>query len=209
MQPTPQLITQIVQLTGIDKLCETVLSLALTHSVQSEQSQYAKEHLKLTFPALIERYLSVKETTAAAGTDISIVHTSGLHNIYPDLLQLLISSFESYISEDARNNFLNKLREQYPRNCVPLVLAPYLYRCAGIDVNEAVDTEDFETGIEEIYENICETIFTSQVIYSYQTNIFNNDLRFILRIIYCSYFLSIEKCTLKEFVSGRKVTFWL
>lgn len=183
-----ELIGQIAKLTGINKLCECIFALAATHSTHSELRQCARESLRSLLPELLNSYLGQNATAAA----------SGLHEISFDLLQYLLCCLKDYVSPQLEAKFLNKLREEFPRDAVPLVLAPLLYRCptkttaaaavtasttaTGTKSNETDAEEETtntttttsswsnsdadnlnEVGIEDIYDHLCEIIFTNQV----------------------------------------------
>lgn len=182
-----ELIGQIAKLTGINKLCECIFALAATHSTHSELRQCARESLRSLLPELLNSYLGQNATAAA----------SGLHEISFDLLQYLLCCLKDYVSPQLEAKFLNKLREEFPRDAVPLVLAPLLYRCStkttaavtasttatGTKSNETDAEEETtntttttsswsssdadnnlnEVGIEDIYDHLCEIIFTNQV----------------------------------------------
>lgn len=176
-----ELFAQIAKLTGINKLCECIFALAATHSTHSELRQCARESLRSLLPELLNSYLGQNATAAA----------SGLHEISFDLLQYLLCCLKDYVSPQLEAKFLNKLREEFPRDAVPLVLAPLLYRCptkttttttaTGTKSNETDAEEETpnttttsswsssdadnlnEVGIEDIYDHLCEIIFTNQV----------------------------------------------
>lgn len=139
---------------------------------------------------------------------------SSLHDVSLDLLQLLLSYLDEYVPQQhLRTQFLDKLKQEFPRNCVPLILAPYLYQedyvtLSSLSLREAAailflgDTQHqrnfknttnhilsnspnsnlkkkhnfnynsstdgitnatanhlTEIPVEDIYENLCETIF--------------------------------------------------
>ncbi|XP_037941750.1 CCR4-NOT transcription complex subunit 1 isoform X3 [Teleopsis dalmanni] len=162
LKPTAQLIPQIVKLTGINKLCESVLSLALTHSSQSDLRKFANENLKKAFPELIESYLGKSKATAAL--------VSSLYDVSLDLLQLLLVSLDEYVPTELVWQFLKKLQEEFPLERVPLILAPFLYRVSATNCVDELNINQIngegevltEIGIEEIYDNLCETFLTTQ-----------------------------------------------
>ncbi|KNC33754.1 hypothetical protein FF38_05850 [Lucilia cuprina] len=218
LKPTNQLINQIVRVTGINKLCECILSLALTHSQQLELRTYAAEQLSKALPELIESYLGKNQQSAGV--------ISSLHDVSLDLLQLLLTCLETYVAEaNLRLQFIDKLREEFPRDRVPLILKPYLYsnlfetttpppttttttaeanKTAGGSEELTTEEEQLafltssqnstngyvcaEVPIEEIYDNICETIF------SQHNNIMDTSwINLILEIGY-EFTSSVEEC---------------
>lgn len=171
----------MAKLTGINKLCECIFALAVTHSSHPELRQSARENLRGSLPDLLDSYLGQNSAAATAAA-------SGLHEISFDLLQYLLCCLSEYVSPQLESQFLNKLREEFPREAVPLVLAPLLYRspttattttATAAKSTESTDAEEEttntsswsssnadnlnEVGIEDIYDHLCEIIFTNQV----------------------------------------------
>ncbi|EDW02371.1 GH21958 [Drosophila grimshawi] len=171
-----ELIGQVAKHTGINKLCECIFALAVTHSSHPELRQSARDSLRNSLPELLNSYLGQNAATAAAA--------SGLHDISFDLLQYLLCCLGEYVTPQLEKQFLDKLREEFPRELVPLVLAPLLYRGATTTTaakSSETDAEEEttnsntsswsssnadnlnEVGIEDIYDHLCEIIFTNQV----------------------------------------------
>ncbi|XP_030378589.1 CCR4-NOT transcription complex subunit 1 isoform X2 [Scaptodrosophila lebanonensis] len=203
-----ELIAQVSKLTGINKLCECVFALAVTHSSYPELRNCAHENLHRILPELLDSYLCNKNASASS--------VSGLHEISSELLQFLLSSLSEYVSPQLEAQFLVKLREEFPRSAVPLVLAPFLYRAPitgttthGANSNET-DAEETtaspstnncnssdagslnlnEVGIEDIYDHLCEIIFTNQG----KNNIMDTSwINLILEIGY-EFTSSVEEC---------------
>lgn len=182
------MVGQVAKLTGINKLCECIFALAVTHSSHPELRQSARENLRSSLPDLLDSYLGHNSATAAAA--------SGLHEISFDLLQYLLCCLREYVTPQLESQFLRKLREEFPREAVPLVLAPLLYRNATTttttttaaaksnDDDDETDAEEEttntnttntsswsssnadnlnEVGIEDIYDHLSEIIYTNQV----------------------------------------------
>lgn len=124
------------------------------------------------------------------GNNNSSAATSGLQEISFDLLQYLLCCLKDYVKPQLEHQFLVKLREEFPRQAVPLVLAPFLYgtttatatvTVAGAGASETdAEAETTttasnsnsssseadalnEVGIEDIYDHLSEIIFTNQV----------------------------------------------
>ncbi|EDX06358.1 GD10069 [Drosophila simulans] len=168
------LVGQVARLTGINKVCECVFALALTHSSYTELKHSARNNLKGSLSDLIDSYLGNKGTGPA---------DSGLREISFDLLQYLLCCLSEYVQPQVEAQFLVKLREEFPRQAVPLVLAPFLYgsttaTIAGAGASETdaeaeattnSNSSSFEAdalnevGIEDIYDHLSEIIFTNQV----------------------------------------------
>lgn len=173
------LVSHVSRLTGINKLCECIFALAVTHSSHPELRKSAKNNLEVSLPELINSYLGNNNSSAA---------TSGLQEISFDLLQYLLCCLSDYVRPQLEHQFLVKLREEFPRQAVPLVLAPFLYgtttataaTVAGAGASETdAEAETTtasnsnsssseadalnEVGIEDIYDHLSEIIFTNQV----------------------------------------------
>lgn len=166
------------RLTGINKLCECIFALAVTHSSHPELRQSAKNNLKVSLVELIDSYLGKGNSSPAS---------SGLQEISFDLLQYLLCCLKEYVKPQLEAQFLVKLREEFPRQAVPLVLAPFLYgsgsttatiagagasetdaeaeATASSNSNSSSSEADAlnEVGIEDIYDHLSEIIFTNQV----------------------------------------------
>lgn len=189
-------------------MCECILSLALTHSQQTELRTYAAEQLNKALPELIESYLG--KNLQSAGI------ISSLHDVSLDILQLLLTCLETYVKDESlRVQFIKKLREEFPRDRVPLILAPFLYsnlfepkpnpdtaatttaEGASKDLELEASLRNSTNGyvclevpIEDIYDNICETIFSQHE----HNNIMDTSwINLILEIGY-EFTSSVEEC---------------
>ncbi|XP_002033104.2 CCR4-NOT transcription complex subunit 1 isoform X2 [Drosophila sechellia] len=195
------LVGQVARLTGINKVCECVFALALTHSSYLELKHSARNNLKGSLSELIDSYLGNKGTGPA---------DSGLREISFDLLQYLLCCLSEYVQPQVEAQFLVKLREEFPRQAVPLVLAPFLYgsttaTIAGAGASETdaeaeattnSNSSSFEAdalnevGIEDIYDHLSEIIFTNQG----KNNIMDTSwINLILEIGY-EFTSSVEEC---------------
>ncbi|XP_073847856.1 CCR4-NOT transcription complex subunit 1 isoform X2 [Musca autumnalis] len=189
-------VNQLVRITGINKLCECVVSLSLTHSSHSDLRICARDQLRIALPELIESYLGKNQQSAAV--------ISSLHDASLDLIQLLLTCLDVYVADkNLRQQFLQKLREEFPRERVPLILAPYLYvapissnldTLAGDEVvaSSSNNTNGFtsEVPIEEIYDNLCENIFSQ---HDYNNIMDTSWINLILEIGY-EFTSSLEEC---------------
>ena len=185
------------------------MSVSLTYSQQPELRTYAGEQLCKALPELIDSYLG--KNLQSAGV------ISSLHDVSLDVLQLLLTCLDPYVKQDnLRLQFIEKLREEFPRDRVPLILAPYLYSSLfqrSLPTAATVTTEaDKQSGqqqhqyfqtnsntdgnvyaeipIEEIYDNICETIFSQ---YDHNNIMDTSWINLILEIGY-EFTSSVEEC---------------
>jgi len=168
------LVGQVARVTGINKLCECIFALAVTHSSHPELRHSATNNLKSSLSELIDSYLGKNNSSPAS---------SGLQEISFDLLQYLLCCLSEYVKPQLEAQFLVKLREEFPRQAVPLILAPFLYgsttaTIAGAGASETDAEAEAtassnsssseadalnEVGIEDIYDHLSEIIFTNQV----------------------------------------------
>ncbi|XP_039227537.1 CCR4-NOT transcription complex subunit 1 isoform X5 [Drosophila yakuba] len=195
------LVGQVARLTGINKVCECVFALAVTHSSYTELRHSARNNLKGSLSELIDSYLGKNNSSPAS---------SGLQEISFDLLQYLLCCLSEYVKPQLEAQFLVKLREEFPRQAVPLVLAPFLYgsttaTIAGAGASETDAEAEAttssnsssseadalnEVGIEDIYDHLSEIIFTNQG----KNNIMDTSwINLILEIGY-EFTSSVEEC---------------
>ncbi|XP_043661470.1 CCR4-NOT transcription complex subunit 1 isoform X4 [Drosophila teissieri] len=195
------LVGQVARLTGINKVCECVFALAVTHSSYTELRHSARNNLKGSLSELIDSYLGKNNSSPAS---------SGLQEISFDLLQYLLCCLSEYVKPQLEAQFLIKLREEFPRQAVPLVLAPFLYgsttaTIAGAGASETDAEAEAttssnsssseadalnEVGIEDIYDHLSEIIFTNQG----KNNIMDTSwINLILEIGY-EFTSSVEEC---------------
>ncbi|CAD7076764.1 unnamed protein product [Hermetia illucens] len=139
LKPSAILISQISKACGNSKLLEVLIALALTHSNHIELSKFAGDHLRRSLPALIESYTENETNSERSLNDIS-----------PDLLQLILSLIchgEQYInyglSRETFEKFIKKLREDFPRERVPLIIAPFLYAESEDEIEGGVLLDNF------------------------------------------------------------------
>lgn len=172
--------------------------MSLTHSTHSDLRSYAGDQLRKALPELIESYLGKNQQSAAV--------ISSLHDASLDLIQLLLTRLDVYVADKGlRQQFVQKLREEFPRDRVPLILAPYLYAPSlseGVEEvpssgssqqnNKTTATNGFtpEVPIEEIYDNLCENIFSQHV---YNNIMDTSWINLILEIGY-EFTSSVEEC---------------
>lgn len=104
---------------------------------------------------ILQRYVSVNGISSISDT-IRPNQEGGLNDISPELLQLILSllSHAKYkklgLSEVVYNKFIGQLARDFPRDRVPLILAPLIY------------TEDTEISAEKMSAN-SQGILTSAI----------------------------------------------
>lgn len=108
---------------------EVSFAIALQHSENSELRELAVKHLQKQLPELINNYLVSSETTTNSSSNNS---EEGLHDSSPEVLHLILlqvfdEANQIALPPEAKDKFLKNLRRDFPRELVPVVLAPVLY----------------------------------------------------------------------------------
>jgi CCR4-NOT transcription complex subunit 1 len=103
---------------------EVVFALALRHSSNLEVSALAQAHLRQTVPTLVQSYIETEGSSRQ--------HEGGLHETTPEVLHLILSAIlkapkEVGLSNSAHRAFLDTLQRDFPKDLVPVVLAPLVY----------------------------------------------------------------------------------
>lgn len=146
---------------------EVALTVALQHSDSSELSKSAENHLKICLPNLLTSYINLD--TSASSQDLN------LNDISPELLQLILcllshDKYKQYnITEVVYNKFTEQLCKDFPKDRVPLILAPLLYaENFGLDLDNSnyhsylIDSEIMDTSWSNLIVEIGYA-FTSSV----------------------------------------------
>ncbi|XP_033113474.1 CCR4-NOT transcription complex subunit 1-like isoform X3 [Anneissia japonica] len=127
LRPSPQLFSQISKTLKLSRVQELVFGLALRHSSVPEIQILATQFVKLKLPDLIRSYVDPDLSQEVGGlTDISI---EVLHSLLSYLLQVGRdkSAAVTGVSPPQRDTFLATLRKEFPRDRLPVILAPLLY----------------------------------------------------------------------------------
>lgn len=140
--PSPKFFVNLKKTLGLTLVQEVAFAIALQHSENAEIRALALEHTQKQLPELIKNYIN---------SETSNKHQEGgLHDSLPQVLQLILgqvfhSSNPYNLPSEAKERFLKNLRRDFPRELVPVVLAPYLYPGDGeipqfkIELNMAVN----------------------------------------------------------------------
>lgn len=120
----PQLFQQISKTIRLSAVQEVVLVLVLRHSSNKELANLACAHLRVYLPALVQSYIDTEGSTRQ--------HEGGLHETTPEVLHLILSAvLQSYkevgLTKEVHEAFLRTLQRDFPKELVPVVLAPLLY----------------------------------------------------------------------------------
>ncbi|KAK9891930.1 hypothetical protein WA026_017413 [Henosepilachna vigintioctopunctata] len=119
-----QFFQQLSKCLRLSAVQEVVFALALRHSSNSEIVSLAQTHLRASVPALVQSYIDTEGSSRQ--------HEGGLHETTPEVLNLILSAIlkspkEVGLTNDIHQTFLNTLQRDFPKDLVPVVLAPLVY----------------------------------------------------------------------------------
>lgn len=103
---------------------EVVFAIALRHSSNTEVANLANAHLRASVPALVQSYIDTEGSSRQ--------HEGGLHETTPEVVHLILSTIlktpkEVGLTNDIHTTFLKTLQRDFPKELVPVVLAPLVY----------------------------------------------------------------------------------
>jgi len=124
LNPSPKFFVNLKKTLSLTLVQEVAFAIALQHSESSEICALALEHTQKQLPELIKNYINSEISNKQ--------HEGGLHDSLPQVLQLILSQVfhatNPYnLPVEAKEKFLKNLRRDFPRELVPVVLAPFLY----------------------------------------------------------------------------------
>ena len=110
---------------GLSLVQDVVFAIALQNSQNSDISTRATEHVQKKLPELIKNYVNAENSKKHCSEE-------GLHDTSPEILHLILTcvfeeSTKVDLSSDTKEKFLKSLKRDFPRELVPVVLAPLLY----------------------------------------------------------------------------------
>ncbi|XP_077294792.1 CCR4-NOT transcription complex subunit 1 isoform X2 [Arctopsyche grandis] len=114
--------SQLFRVLKLTTVQEVAFCLALRKSSNIEVASLAHQHLKKRLLDLIQCYLDTDTGRQAEG--------GGLQDCSPEILQLILVSFvnENFgLAAITKELFLERLRREFPRELVPVILSPLLY----------------------------------------------------------------------------------
>lgn len=119
-QQSFQQLSRILRLSAVQ---EVVFALVLKHSDNPEISNCSTVYVRNRLPPLVQAYLDNERTSQKEG---------GLHDTSPEILHLILSATldkpkELGITPETLTEFIRSLQRDFPREHVPIVLAPLLY----------------------------------------------------------------------------------
>lgn len=109
---------------GLTLVQEVILAIALLHSENSDTRSLAAEDIQKQLPIVIENCTNSENSNKG--------QEEGLHDSSPEILHLVLHETlrepnNFGLTNEAKEKFLKNLRRGFPRERVPVVLAPLLY----------------------------------------------------------------------------------
>ncbi|XP_014599934.1 PREDICTED: CCR4-NOT transcription complex subunit 1 isoform X1 [Polistes canadensis] len=155
LNPSPQFFLHLKKVLGLTLVQEVAYAIVLQHSENTDIRTLSQEYVKKQLPELIKNYINSETSNKN--------HEEGLHDSSPEVLHLILSQVfhipnQFGVSSEAKEKFLKNLRRDFPRELVPVVLAPLLYPGDGetpqakIELNMAVNQMDGTSLVELIME---------------------------------------------------------
>ncbi|XP_043501500.1 CCR4-NOT transcription complex subunit 1 isoform X2 [Polistes fuscatus] len=155
LNPSPQFFLHLKKVLGLTLVQEVAYAIVLQHSENIDIRTLSQEYVKKQLPELIKNYINSETSNKN--------HEEGLHDSSPEVLHLILSQVfhipnQFGVSSEAKEKFLKNLRRDFPRELVPVVLAPLLYPGDGetpqakIELNMAVNQMDGTSLVELIME---------------------------------------------------------
>ncbi|KAG5879168.1 hypothetical protein JTB14_029970 [Gonioctena quinquepunctata] len=120
----PQFFHQLSKCLRLSAVQEVIFALALRHSSVPEVANLSQVHLRASVPALVQSYIDTEGSSRQ--------HEGGLHETTPEVLHLILSALlknpkELGLTNGIHTTFLKTLQRDFPKDLVPVVLAPLVY----------------------------------------------------------------------------------
>ncbi|XP_061382387.1 CCR4-NOT transcription complex subunit 1 isoform X1 [Danaus plexippus] len=167
LKPTNSLLSRLARLLKFTTAQDVAFTLVLRrNSSKPDIVSLAKQHLKKRFLDFVQCYLDAERGHQ--------VERAGLQECSPEVLQTLLTSlaYENFrLAAVTKDLFLKRLRIDFPREVVPIVLAPLLY------------PDDTQTPLEEMTTSDDMT-----------AAMMDNTLAEIIRDIGYAFTASVEDC---------------
>ncbi|KAL0280391.1 UNVERIFIED_CONTAM: hypothetical protein PYX00_001693 [Menopon gallinae] len=123
LKPTPHFFGQLRKILKLTPVQEVVFGLALLHSSNPEFQKLSAQFTRQKLPDLIGSYIDAENSTSRQ-------QEGGLHDTTPEVLHLILTSLAQdkfSISVESKTIFWKRLQRDFPREHVPVILAPLLY----------------------------------------------------------------------------------
>jgi CCR4-NOT transcription complex subunit 1 len=126
LAPTPHMLQSVCKGLRLSPVQEVVVALGLTLSFNPDLKHLASNHLKTKLPDLLRAFSDHDPGQS--------VHDSGLNEVSAEVLHTLLlyllqhSEQDLGLTRDTVEAFIGAIRQDFPRERVPVVLAPLLYQ---------------------------------------------------------------------------------
>ncbi|KAJ7383190.1 CCR4-NOT transcription complex subunit 1 [Desmophyllum pertusum] len=124
LRPSSQLLPNISRILKLNKVQEVIFGLSLLSSSNEELKNHAGQFVKHKLPDLLRSYVDA---------DVGGVQEGGLTDVAIEVLHRLLSHVihgpreQVGVGDDQVSAFLETLKKDFPKERVPVVLAPLLY----------------------------------------------------------------------------------
>lgn len=117
-------LQQLCKCLRLSAVQEAIFALALLHSSNPEIVNIAQSHLRSCIPGLVQSYIDTEGSSRQ--------HEGGLHETSPEVLHLILSAIlkspkDLGLTNEIHADLLSSLQRDFPKDHVPVVLAPVVY----------------------------------------------------------------------------------
>lgn len=120
----PHFFQQLCKCLRLSAVQEVIFALALLHSSNPDVVNIAQAHLRSCIPSLVQSYIDTEGSSRQ--------HEGGLHETTPEVLHLILSAIlkspkDLGLTNEIHADLLSSLQRDFPKDHVPVVLAPVVY----------------------------------------------------------------------------------
>lgn len=152
LKPSPQLFPQISKVLKLDSVQEIALGLAALHSSDADTRKFATQFVKHRLGPLISSYIEAESRVESSlANHIEVLHLILSHIVSPLYREQL------GVTNEQKKAFLSALSKVFPRERVPIVLAPLLYReTRDITKDKLLDFDTLELSADMVDTSLAE-----------------------------------------------------
>lgn len=125
LKPSPQLFPHLSKVSKFTPVQDVAFGIALLRSSNPDTQNFGSQFVRQKLPDLIRSYIDTESSSSQ--------QEGGLHEATPEVLHLILTNLlygpkdRFGIVAETKETFLKSLRRDFPRELVPVVLAPLLY----------------------------------------------------------------------------------